>query len=240
MQQFDRTIMLIGERAQQKLARSHVAVFGLGGVGSYAVEALARAGVGRLTIVDDDVVSQTNINRQLYALHSTVGQAKTEVAKRRIADINPHAEVNALRLRFDEHTAAQFDFANFDYVVDAIDTVTSKLLLVELCAKVGTPIISCMGTGNKLDAASFRVADIYETAVCPLCKVMRKELKARGIEKLTVVYSEEQPITPQANGIADEPTDRHAKRQTPASISFVPPVAGMILASVVIKDLIKD
>lgn len=239
MSQFDRTIMLIGERAQQQLAASRVAVFGLGGVGSFVVEALARAGVGSLTIVDDDVVSVTNINRQLYALHSTVGQAKTDVAKRRIADVNPRADVNALRLRFDEQSASQFDFSSFDYVVDAIDTVTSKLLLVERCEETNTPIISCMGTGNKLDATAFRVADVFDTAVCPLAKVMRKLLKERGIEKLKVVYSEEPPVSPQTDSVAYELNDLHAKRQTPASISFVPPVAGMILASVVIKDLIK-
>ena len=243
MQQFERTIMLIGNEAQQKLAKAHVAVFGLGGVGSFAVEALTRAGVGRLTIVDDDSVTVSNINRQLYALHSTVGQAKIDVAKRRIADINPAAKVNALCIRFDKNTATQLDFSAFDYVVDAIDTVTSKLLLAELCNVAGTPIISCMGTGNKLDATAFRVADIYETSVCPLCKVMRKELKSRGITKLKVVYSDEQPMSPRTEEVADggeTSTDIHAKRQTPASISFVPPVAGMILASVVVKDLIKN
>lgn len=243
MQQFEREIMLIGQSAVEKLHGARVAVFGLGGVGSFAVEAIARAGVGHITVVDDDVVSYSNVNRQLYALHSTVGQAKTAVAAARIADVNPNATVNALCLRFDKVTASQFDFSSFDYVVDAIDTVTSKLLLVELCEKSHTPIISCMGTGNKLDSTAFRVADIYETAVCPLCKVMRKELRARGITKLKVVYSEEQPITPVAQQISDfgsgDTGNIHRKRQTPGSISFVPPVAGMILASVVVKDLIK-
>lgn len=238
MQQFDRTTMLIGQEAQATLARARVAMFGLGGVGSFAVEALARAGVGFLTIVDDDVVSVTNLNRQLYALHSTLGQAKVEVAAHRIADVNPAAQVDARRVRFDQTTASQFDFSEFDYVVDAIDTVTSKLILAKLCAQSNVPLISCMGTGNKLDATAFKVADIYQTSVCPLAKVMRKELKAMGITRLKVVYSEEQPLSPDAATAAEE-TAAHPKRQTPASISFVPPVAGMILAGEVIKDLIK-
>lgn len=238
MQQFARTTMLIGKNAQQKLEKARVAVFGLGGVGSFTVEALARAGVGHLTLVDDDVVSLTNINRQLYALHSTVGQAKVTVAASRIADVNPAACVDARRIRFDKTTAAEFDFSTFDYVVDAIDTVSSKLLLAKLCAESDTPLISCMGTGNKLDATAFKVADIYETSVCPLAKVMRKELKAMGVKQLKVVYSEESPISPDAS-VSDE-ENAHPKRKTPASISFVPPVAGMILAGEVIKDLIKE
>lgn len=233
MQQFCRTEMLIGKQAVERLRGKHVAVFGLGGVGSYVTEALVRAGVGSITIVDDDVIAESNLNRQLYALHSTIGQAKVDIAKSRISDINPDCEVNALRLRFDVNTADNFDFASFDYVVDAIDTVTSKLLLVELCNRVNTPIISCMGTGNKLSAEDFEVADITETSVCPLAKVMRKELKKRGIERLKVVYSKEQPITP-------EQLEQTSKRQTPASISYVPSVAGLILAGEVIKDLIKE
>jgi len=239
MQQFDRTTRLIGADAQSKLARAYVAVFGLGGVGSFTVEALVRAGVSNLTIVDDDVISPTNLNRQLYALHSTVGQAKVTVAASRISDINPAAHVDARCVRFDERTAPQFDFSAFDYVVDAIDTVTSKLLLVKLCAQSNTPIISCMGTGNKLDATAFKVADIFKTSVCPLAKVMRKELKAMGIARLKVVYSEEQPVSTDTTNAVDENQDAHPKRQPPASISFVPPVAGMILAGEVIKDLIK-
>lgn len=233
MQQFCRTEMLIGSQAVERLRNKRVAVFGLGGVGSYAAEALVRAGVGRITLVDDDVIAESNLNRQLYALHSTLGKAKTDVAKSRILDINPDCDVNALKLRFDGSTAQNFDFALFDYVVDAIDTVTSKLLLVELCNRVNTPIISCMGTGNKLDAAAFEVADISQTSVCPLAKVMRRELKKRGIERLKVVYSKEQPITP-------EQFEQTSKRQTPASISYVPSVAGLILAGEVIKDLIRD
>lgn len=233
MQQFCRTEMLIGEHAVERLRNKHVAVFGLGGVGSYTAEALVRAGVGRITLIDDDVIVESNLNRQLYALHSTIGKAKTDVAKSRILDINPVCEVNALKLRFDVSTAQNFDFALFDYVVDAIDTVTSKLLLVELCNRVNTPIISCMGTGNKLDATAFEVADISQTSVCPLAKVMRRELKKRGVERLKVVYSKEQPITP-------EQSEQTSKRQTPASISYVPSVAGLILAGEVIKDLIRD
>lgn len=229
MQQFCRTEMLVGKQAQEKLINSHVAVFGLGGVGSYTAEALARVGVGTLTLVDCDVVEESNINRQLYALHSTVGLPKTQVAKQRICDINPNAKVNALSIRFDATTAPLMDFSSFDYVVDAIDTVTSKLLLAELCHKAGTPIVSCMGTGNKLDATAFRVEDIFRTSVCPLAKVMRKKLKEMGIPSLKVVYSTELPCR----------NDQSEKR-TPASISFVPPVAGMILAGEVIKDIIKQ
>ena len=188
--QFCRTSMLIGEQALQKIKDSNVAVFGLGGVGSYVVEALARAGVGRLTVVDCDVVDISNINRQLFALHSTVGHPKTTVAANRIADINPACNVTAVNCRFDSTTADKFDFASYDYVVDAIDTVTSKLLLVELCKQHNTPIIASMGTGNKLQS-NFEVADIYQTSVCPLCKVMRKELKARNITSLKVVYSKD-------------------------------------------------
>lgn len=228
MSQFSRTSSLIGQDSVNKLANCHVAVFGLGGVGSYVVEALARAGVGQLTIVDDDVVQPSNINRQLFALHSTVGMAKTAVAKARIADINPLAIVHEKTLRFDATTAPVFDFSTFHYVVDAIDTVTSKLLLAELCHKAGTPIISCMGTGNKMHNTSFKIADISQTSVCPLAKVMRRELKKRGIDSLKVVFSTETPILPQAED-----------KRTPASISFVPPVAGLVLAGEVVRNLVQ-
>ena len=231
MTKFCRTEMLLGSGALDKLRASSVAVFGLGGVGSYAAEALARAGVGYLTVVDGDVICESNVNRQLYALSSTVGLAKASVAAARIADINPDCVVDARMTRFDESTAREFDFASYDYVVDAIDTVTSKLLLVQLCNAVQTPIISCMGTGNKLDATAFRVADISETSVCPLARVMRRELKARGITHLKTVYSAEQPLTPAQY-------EQTSKRQTPGSVPFVPPVAGFILAGEVIKDLI--
>lgn len=231
MNLFCRTEMLVGRQALDKLEKSHVAVFGLGGVGSYCVEALARSGVGKLTVVDDDIVAESNVNRQLYALMSTVGKPKTFVAKQRIADINPACVVDDRQIRFDSSTVDLFDFSTFDYVVDAIDTVTSKLLLAEICNKTGTPIIACMGTGNKLDPTGFVVADVYDTTVCPLCKVMRKELRKRGINSLKVVYSTEPPLKPQQLEVT-------SKRQTPGSIGFVPPVAGLILASQVIKDLI--
>lgn len=234
MKQFCRTEMLIGKEAQRMLNKSHVAVFGLGGVGSYAVEALARAGVGNLTLVDFDVVDETNLNRQLFALHSTVGQLKTEVAKLRVDDINPNAQVQALCMRFDEFTAHEIDFSEFDFVIDAIDTVTSKLLLAKVCALQNVPIISCMGTGNKLNASAFRVADIFQTKTCPLAKVMRKELRAMGIDKLQVVYSEEQPLAPRGE-MATENGGR--RKATPSSISFVPPVAGMLLAGEAIKHI---
>lgn len=225
--------MLVGKYAVEQLNDKHIAVFGLGGVGSYVVEALARSGVGNLTLVDDDVIATSNLNRQLYALHSTVGQAKVDVAKSRVKDINPNCKVTALQIRFDGGTADKFDFGSFDYVVDAIDTVTSKLLLIELCNRVNTPIISCMGTGNKLDATLFEVADITRTSVCPLAKVMRRELKKRGIEHLKAVYSKEQPLTPEA-------LEQTSKRQTPGSMPYVPPVAGLILAGEVLKDLISQ
>lgn len=231
--QFCRTTMLIGEQSIKKLQNSHVAVFGLGGVGSYVVEALARVGVGRLTVVDCDVIDVSNINRQLFALHSTVGQPKTAVAASRIADINPACIVTAVNCRFDSTTADRFDFSGYDYVVDAIDTVTSKLLLVELCKQHNTPIIASMGTGNKLQA-SFEVADIYQTSVCPLCKVMRKELKARNISSLKVVYSKDTPQQP-----LFQPDNGDGRKQTPSSISFVPSAAGLLIASEVVKDIIN-
>ena len=232
MQEFCRMEMLVGAEALNKLNSCHVAVFGIGGVGCYTVEALARAGVGKLTIVDDDSFATSNVNRQLYALQSTIGQSKVEVAKGRIADINPNCQVDTRKVRFDGQSCGQFDFAQFDYVVDAIDTVTSKLLLAKLCFDVGTPIISCMGTGNKLDPTAFEVADIFQTSVCPLAKVMRKELRALGVDKLKVVYSKEVPQTPTQ-------LETSNKRQTPSSISFVQSVVGLILAGEVVKDLIK-
>lgn len=229
--QFCRSEMILGEEKMNKLHGAHVAVFGLGGVGSYTVEALARMGVGKLTIVDDDVICQSNLNRQLYALHSTLGQLKTDVAKARITDINPSCCVCAKAIRFDGTTAEQFDFASFDYVADAIDTVTSKLLLIEICRRNNIPVISCMGTGNKYDATAFKIADISQTSVCPLARVMRRELKARGITcGVKVVYSDEPPVTP-------EQIETTAKRQTPGSLSYVPSVAGLLVAQQIIRDL---
>ena len=225
--------MLLGEEKMNKLFNAHVAVFGLGGVGSYVVEALARAGVGKLTVVDDDAVAESNINRQLFALHSTLGRLKVDVAAERVVDINPDCQIYPRAVRFDKTTAAQFCFDEFDYVADAIDTVTSKLLLIELCVNAHTPVISCMGAGNKLDASAFRVADISETTVCPLAKVMRKELRARGITRgVKTVFSPEPPIAPQP---LDDVTH---KRQTPGSTSFAPPSAGLLMAQTIILDLI--
>ena len=220
--------MLIGKAATEKLARSRVAVFGVGGVGGYAVEALARAGVGAIDIIDADTVSVSNINRQIIATTKTVGRDKTEVAEERIKEINPDCKVKSRKIFFSPDTADEFDFTEYDYVIDAIDTVTGKIRLAEEAEKAGTPIISCMGAGNKLDPTAFKVADIYETKVCPLAKVMRTELKKRGIAKLKVVYSEEPPM---------DTTLCDGKKRIPASISFVPSVAGLIAAGEVIKDL---
>lgn len=224
--QFDRTITLIGEKKLHRLQNCHVAVFGLGGVGSYVAEALARVGVGTLTVVDDDVVDITNINRQLYALHSTLGLAKSQIALQRIKDINPSCTVNALQIRFDESTQEQFDFAKYDYVADCIDTVTSKLLLAKLCKCAKVQIISCMGTGNKTNPTELQVADLFSTTVCPLAKVMRKLARDNGIDSLKVVFSREVP--------------QSTHERTPASIAFVPSVAGLIIASEIVKDLTKD
>jgi len=225
---FARTERLIGAGKLEKLKNKHVAIFGIGGVGGHACEAIARSGIGIITIVDKDDVDVTNINRQIIALGSTVGKSKVEVMKERILDINPDAKVNAVKAFFLPENADDFDFASYDYVIDAVDTVTAKIELVLKCDEVETPIISSMGTGNKLDPTKFMVADIYKTSVCPLAKVMRKELKTRGIKKLKVVYSEEVPMKAEDG------------ERSPASISFVPPVAGLILAGEVIKDLIAE
>lgn len=232
MEIFSRTVALIGNDALQKLQKTRVAVFGLGGVGSYVVEALARSGVGALDMIDNDVVSASNVNRQIIALHSTIGKRKTEVAKTRAKDINPEIEVRTHDLFFLPETAFAFDFSAYDYVVDAIDTVSGKLALIECAKKANVPVISAMGAGNKLDATAFTVADISKTSVCPLARVMRRELKKRGIEHVKVVYSKEEP-----RGTRE--TDDNG-RAVPASIAFVPSVAGLIVASEVIKDLIRD
>lgn len=232
---FSRTELLLGEASLQKLCAARVAVFGLGGVGGYAVEALARSGIGTLDLIDHDCISLTNINRQLFATHQTVGKMKVEVAAERVRQINPNAIVNAFPIFYTPETEAQFDFSQYDYIIDAIDTVTGKLALVLNAQAAGTPIISSMGTGNKLDPTAFEVADISETSFCPLARIMRKELKRRGIEHLKVVYSKEEPRTP-TQPIQEETPGR---RQLPGSVSFVPGVAGLILAGEVIKDLIK-
>lgn len=233
-EQFLRTAMLLGDQALARLQKAHVAVFGLGGVGSYALEALARSGVGRLTLVDNDTVSLSNLNRQLLALHSTLGLPKVEAAKRRVLDINPGAQVEPCQIFFGPDTADLFDFRAFDYVLDAIDTVSGKLLLVERATEAGTPIICCMGTGNKLDPSRFQVADLEKTSMCPLARVMRKELGKRGIKHLKVVYSQEEPLS--TTGWEAEAA-AIGKRQIPGSVSFVPGAAGLLLAGEVIKDL---
>jgi len=224
-EQHSRTIQLIGEDAVNRLAASRVILFGVGGVGSFTAEALCRAGVGHITLVDGDTVAESNLNRQLVALHSTVGRSKAEVMKERMLDINPEADVQALTLFYDADTAGQINLSACDYVVDAIDSVTSKLLLIDSCHRLNVPSISCMGAGNKLDPTQFEVADISKTSVCPLARVMRRELKNRGIQHHKVVYSKEPPVNPSGS-------------RTPASISFVPSAAGLVLASEVIRDLI--
>lgn len=221
---FSRTERLIGEDALQKLKNSNIIIFGLGGVGSYTAEALARSGIGKMTVVDKDTVDITNINRQLYALRSTVGKPKAEVARERILDINPECEITAIRKMYLPENSEEFNLSQYDYIVDAIDNVTAKIDLAVKAEQLGIPIISSMGTGNKLDPAAFKVSDIYKTSVCPLCRVMRTQLKKRGVKKLKVVYSEEMPKT---DG-----------ERTPASISFVPPAAGLIIAGEVIKNII--
>lgn len=235
--EFSRSALLLGDDGIEKLKKARVAVFGVGGVGSYAVEALARSGVGALDLIDDDVVSLTNINRQLIALHSTIGRAKTEVAAERIADINPECRVRTYRTFYTPETAAEFDFSEYDYIIDAIDTVSGKIALAVQAQEAGVPIISAMGAGNKLDPTAFEVADIYKTSVCPLARVMRRELKKRGIKKLKAVYSREEAMTPK--GDTQEEGAAHKKRQTPGSVAFVPSVAGLIIAGEVIKDLIN-
>lgn len=231
--QFLRTEMILGENSTNVLSDKNVILFGLGGVGSYTAEALARAGIGRLTIVDNDDVSVTNINRQLCALRSTVGKAKVDVVKERILDINPHCEVTALKKFYLPENADEFNLQSFDYIADAIDTVSAKIDLAVKSAQYGIPMISCMGTGNKLDASRFTVSDIYKTSGCPLCRVMRTELKKRGIKKLNVVWSPEIPVKP------SQTTEETGKRQTPGSLPFVPPVAGMIMAGKIILDLTR-
>ena len=234
MEALVRSEMLLGEAALRRLAGAHVAVFGIGGVGSYAAEALARSGVGELSLFDPDVVAPSNLNRQLVALHSTLGQHKAEVMRARVLDINPQARVHAHRLFYGAETQHEVDIAAFDYVVDAVDTVSAKLLLVERARAAGTPIVSCMGAGNKLNASAFVVADVYDTQGCPLARIMRRELRARGIDRLTVVYSREAPRKP-----AFAPPDS-ARRATPGSVAFVPPVAGLLAAGVAVQALIAD
>ena len=248
LHQFSRTELLIGEEGLEKLKDSKIAIFGIGGVGSYVVEGLVRAGIGKFVLIDDDCICLTNINRQLIATHNTVGKPKVEVMKERILEINPEAEVTTFQKFYMPDTADQLIFDDYDYIVDAIDTVTGKIDLVLKGKEKNIPVISCMGAGNKLDPTKFEVADIFKTSVCPLAKVMRKELKKRGITSLKVVYSKEIPISPKetegsscATGcICPSGTTRKCtiRRQIPGSISFVPSVAGLIIAGEVIKDII--
>ena len=226
---FSRTQALLGETAMQKLKNARVIVFGVGGVGGHAIEALARSGVGAIDLVDNDVVSLSNINRQIVALHSTLGQKKTQVMQTRIHDINPECKVTVHELFFLPETP--FDFSCYDYAIDAIDTVSGKISMIVRCKEAGVPVISAMGAGNKLDATKFEVADISKTSVCPLARVMRRELKARGVEHLKVVYSKEEAKQGEGKGENGKPI--------PASVAFVPSVMGLIIAGEVIKDLIK-
>lgn len=228
--------MMFGKEGIEKLNNTRVAVFGIGGVGGYTVEALVRTGIGTIDLIDNDTVSLTNINRQIIATHKTIGMLKTDAAKERIMDINPLCRVNCRNTFFTPETSGEFDFSKYDYVVDAIDTVAGKIELAMQCAKAGTPIISSMGAGNKLDPTRFEVADIYKTSVCPLAKVMRRELKARGIKKLKVVYSKEEAVKPVES--CDETTV--GRRAIPSSNAFVPSVVGLIIAGEVIKDLLDN
>lgn len=230
--QFSRTELLLGKEAMIKLSGSRVAVFGIGGVGGYVCEALARSGIGALDLIDHDQVSLTNLNRQLIATHKTLGRYKTDVMRERILEIDPETDVRVYRSFFLPENAEEFPFGEYDYVVDAVDTVTAKIALVMKAREHGIPVISSMGAGNKLDGSRFRVADIYQTKVCPLARVMRSELKKRGVDKLKVVYSEEKPISPLKE--LQEDTQR---RTVPGSVAFVPSVAGLIIAGEVVKDL---
>ena len=235
LNEFSRTRMLLGDDAMARLAAARVAVFGVGGVGGYVVEALARSGVGALELIDDDTVSLTNINRQIIALHSTVGMPKVDAARARVLDICPQTQVIAHRAFFTPETAAQFDFTQYSYVVDAIDTVSGKIELAVRAHAAGVPLLSCMGAGNKLDPTAFEVTDISKTSVDPLARVMRRELRRRGIEHLTVVYSKEPARTPLP--APDVEAEKGKRRSVPASNAFVPAVAGLIAASKVIRDL---
>ena len=231
---FERTTLLLGEDAMERLTHTRVALFGVGGVGGYALEALVRSGIRDVTVIDGDTVSVSNINRQIIATSHTVGRAKVEVAKERAEEINPDVSITALNMFFSKENADTIDFSSFDYVIDAIDTVSSKIELIMRAKEAGVPIISSMGAGNKLDPTAFEVSDIYKTSVCPLARVMRTELKKRGVKSLKVVYSKEEPI----KAVASDPGGA-ATRHSPGSIAFVPSVVGLIIGGEVIKDLIK-
>ena len=235
-ERFERTAMLLGEASVEKLKNAHVAIFGVGGVGGYVLEGLARSGVGKFTLIDNDTVSLSNINRQIIATETTVGRLKVDVAQERVLSINPAAEVCAKNMFFLPENAGEIDFSRFDFVVDAVDTVSAKIEIVMRCQAVNVPVISSMGTGNKLDPTAFEVTDIYKTSVCPLARVMRSELKKRGVKRLKVVYSREEPIKPENNGSEAAA----GRRSVPASVSFVPSVAGLIIVGEVIKHLVKE
>lgn len=238
---FSRSRMLLGEEAMKKLAASRVAVFGVGGVGGYVVEALARSGVGELDLIDNDKVVLSNLNRQIIATMDTVGRDKVDVMAERVLSINPEALVHRHKCFYLPETAGQFDFSVYDYVVDAIDTVTGKIQLILQAKEAGVPVISAMGAGNKIDPSRFEVADIYETSIDPLARVMRRELKKRGVDSLKVVYSKEKPLRPYEGHEAETAAmeEEHQRRSTPGSLAFVPSVAGLIIAGEVIKDLCK-
>ena len=234
LNEFSRTELIFGKGAMEKLAASRVAVFGIGGVGGYTVEALARSGIGAIDIIDNDTVAVTNVNRQIYATHATIGRFKVDVAMERIADINPDCKVKAYKTFFLPETSNEFNFSEYDYIVDAIDTVTGKIAIVEKANECGVPVISAMSAGNKVEPTAFEVADIKNTSVCPLARVMRRELAKRGIQHLKVVYSKEKPIVPEGDTEEDG-----NKRAIPGSTAFVPSVVGLIIAGEVVKDLIK-
>ncbi|MBQ4522342.1 MAG: tRNA threonylcarbamoyladenosine dehydratase [Lachnospiraceae bacterium] len=241
LEQFSRTGLLIGESAVQSLMNARVAVFGLGGVGGYVVEALARSGVGEFDLIDNDTVCLSNLNRQIIATHKTIGKSKVDVMKERILDINPDAVVHTHNCFFLPETSGEFRFEDYSYVVDAIDTVSGKIEIIMKAQAAHVPVISSMGTGNKLDPTRLEISDIYKTQVCPLAKVMRRELKNRGVKKLKVVYSQEIPIKQEVDSVTSEDAgNKERKRPVPASIAFVPSVAGLIIAGEVIKDLIKE
>lgn len=244
-EQFSRTGLLIGEEGIERLQKARVAVFGIGGVGGYVVEALARSGVGAFDLIDNDIVCESNLNRQIIATYEAIGQEKVEVMRKRILSINPDAKVNVYPCFFLPENANQFDFAQYTYVVDAVDTVTAKIEIIMRAKETQIPVISCMGAGNKLDPTKFQVTDIYKTTMCPLAKVMRRELKKRGVEKLKVVYSTEvamKPLVDRGEGEAKSQNDLQeggVRRSTPGSIAFVPSVAGLIAAGEVVKDIIN-
>lgn len=247
LNQFSRTELLLGREALERLERTHVAIFGIGGVGGYVAEALVRSGVGSFTLVDDDKICLTNLNRQIIATRQTIGKYKTEVMKERILSINPQAQVNVYNCFFLPENAGDFDFTSYDYVVDAVDTVTAKLQIIMQAKEAGVPVISCMGVGNKLNPTELCIEDIYKTSVCPLAKVMRRELKKRGVKKLKVLYSREEAMKPvvdtqnscRTHCVCPPGTQRTCtvRRAIPGSTSFVPSAAGLIIASEVVKDL---